>query len=153
MNYAIIKVKTQTSTFRDPDFQNFHKSLNLPPPTTIMGFVGAALGFSPKKSQDFFIENNFEIGISGKNKGKTIDLWKYNNFKQGGSIMQREILFYNEFHLIIGHNSLQLIEDIISAVKSPKYALTLGSSDSLAFVKNIIQTNIQHLSLLHIICQ
>lgn len=136
MNYCIINIKTQTSTFRDPDFQNFHKSLQLPPPTTIIGLIGASMGLSPSKAQDFFYQHNFEIGIYGKTLGKTTDLWKYNNFKDG-SIIHREILFKNNFLLAIGHENEKLIDNIVNAFLNPYYALTLGSSDSIAFIENI----------------
>ncbi|NJN33797.1 MAG: CRISPR-associated protein Cas5 [Saprospiraceae bacterium] len=54
MNCCLIQVQSQTATFRNPEFQNFHKSFALPPPTTIVGLAGAALGFDAKAAQDFF---------------------------------------------------------------------------------------------------
>jgi len=48
MEYFVLEIITNTATFRNPDFQNFHKTLNLPPPPTLIGFAGAALGLSPK---------------------------------------------------------------------------------------------------------
>ena len=59
---CIIEIATQSSTFKNPDFQNYHKSFFLPPPTTLVGFAGAAIGLSPKKSQEFFEFDNLENG-------------------------------------------------------------------------------------------
>ena len=140
MTYGIIELASQTATFRNPEFQNFHKTLMLPPPTTIMGMVGAALGLSPKATQAFFDESNFKMGIYAHSNGKARDLWKYNDFKSG-SIIIREILFENQFILVLGNSDDQKIEKIIDAVIHPKYALTLGSSDSLVWVKNCTMTN------------
>lgn len=140
MKYGIIELSSQTATFRNPEFQNFHKTLLLPPPTTIMGMIGAALGLSPKATQSFFDEDDFKMGIYATTNGKARDLWKYNDFKTG-SIIIREILFKNQFIIVIGNADEAKIQKIIDAVLHPKYALTLGSSDSLVWVKNCAFAN------------
>jgi len=130
MNYCIIELKSQTASFRHPDFQNFHKTLFLPPPTTIIGLAGAALGLSPKGAQEYFDESNFQIGVHAKSLGKARDLWKYNDFKNG-SIIIKEILYVNRFIIVFGNSDLEKIEDLKSAFLDPKYALSLGNSDSM----------------------
>lgn len=137
MKYLVVKIRSQTASFRDPDFQNFHKSLMLPPPTTIVGFFGAAMGLSAMKSQEFFVKDYFEFGVIGKSGGLAKDLWKYSSFdaktyKSG--IIHKEILFDNSVFLSVGCNDMSLINQLQSAVLNPVFALTLGSSDSLAFV-------------------
>ena len=103
MKNFIIEIQCQTASFRNPDFQNFHKSLELPPPTTIIGLAGAALGYSPLRAQEFFDESKFEIGIYGTYLGKCKDTWKYNKgirdmrlYDPGldGSIIQKEFLIF-----------------------------------------------------------
>jgi len=148
MNIVGIEIITNTATFRNPEFQNFHKTLPLPPPTTIIGLAGAALGFSPKATQDFFIENKFKFGVFGKSLGKAKDLWKYhkptkgtesyNYYPELGSVIIKEILFTNVFIIAYGSENTDVIKQLLYAFKSPKFALTLGNSDSLAFVKNIL---------------
>ncbi len=141
MNYLILKVWTQTSSFRNPDFQNFHKSYLLPPPTALIGFAGAALGFSPKKSQDFFNNNEIKFGIYGKSEGFASDLWKYNSFKDSKSITKgiitREIHFINQYLIVYASENADLINQLKTAFLYPKYTLTLGTSDSLAKIKLI----------------
>lgn len=140
MPHCIVELVTQTATFRNPEFQNFHKSFLLPPPTTLMGLAGAAMGLSPKSSQDFFGEG-FYFGIYGTSKGYCKDLWKYNTFDEQGSIILKEIFYSNHFILIYGNESQVLIETIKEAFLAPQYALTLGNNDSLA---KVIQVSIDN---------
>lgn len=145
MKFCIVEIKTQTATFRNPEFQNFHKTLLLPPPTTMIGLAGAALGLSPKASQDFFDEDEFKIGVSGDSLGIAKDLWKYNDFKNG-SIMLREIMFHNHFICVYGSDNLEKVNQIGEAFLSPVYALSMGSSDSLAKVLRVSYNSQTHFS-------
>lgn len=144
-NFAL-EIISQTASFRNPDFQNFHKSLDLPPPTTIVGLSGAALGFSPLEAQEFFESNDLQIGIYGVFGGKCSDTWKYNkeirdmrtyNPAKDGSIIQKEYLIQTRFVIAFFSENPDPVEKLANAFRNPKYALTMGNSDSLAFVKNI----------------
>ena len=143
MENLLIKLVCQTASFRNPDFQNFHKTLDFPPPTTIIGLVGAALGFSPLKAQEFFYENNIQFGIYGKFIGKCKDTWKYSKktkemwlYSRGldGSIIQKELLIYANYYLLLKAES-EIIEELESAFEKPIFALTLGNSDSIAKIE------------------
>lgn len=136
MEYYVIRVETQTASFRVPEFQNFHKSYYLPPPTTVMGMAGAAMGLSPKDTQAFFDAEAFEMGIYGISQGKAKDLWKYRTMKTSTSrsILRREILFLNSFCFAFGAKDARLVDKLRHSFMYPVYALTLGSSDSLAKV-------------------
>lgn len=136
MPYCIVEILTQTATFRNPEFQNFHKSFLLPPPTTLIGLAGASLGLCPKAAQDFFNEG-FSFGVYGTSKGYTKDLWKYNTFDEQGSIILKEILYDNHFILVYGHEDSEKIETLCKAFVAPEYALTLGNNDSLAKVLKV----------------
>lgn len=140
MMYLVVELRTVTATFRNPEFQNFHKTLNLPPPTTLVGLAGAALGKSPKAAQEWFEKGDWQIGISGTSGGYAKDLWKYQNKWErelgtwGKSILLREILFDNHFIIVFGCPDKKQVEVLLEAFEFPKYALTFGSSDSLAKV-------------------
>jgi CRISPR-associated protein Cas5t len=133
MKYCIIELKTQSATFRNPEFQNFHKTLPLPPPTTMVGIAGAAMGKSPEDSQHFFEETVFEMGTYCKNAGTATDLWKYNDFSER-SIILKEVLFQNDVILVYGSDDSSKIDTLIASFENPVYCLTLGNSDSLAKV-------------------
>lgn len=137
MSYLVVDIACQSCSFRIPEFQNFHKTYELPPPTTIIGLAGAAMGLSPKESQEFF-ENGFEFGVCGSFKGKSNDLWKYQKLKGKefiSDILTREILFENRFMIVFGNDNQPILEVLQLAFENPRYALTLGNSDGLAKVR------------------
>lgn len=155
MKNFVIEVKCQTASFRNPNFQNFHKSLELPPPTTIIGLAGAALGYTPLQAQDFFNDSNFEIGIGGFYGGKCLDTWKYNKgirdmrfYDPGidGSIIQKEYLINASFLIAFDSENEEAVRHLRAAFGNPVYALTMGNSDSLAHIKNI-EENVNHTQL------
>jgi len=147
MNYVVIELKAETASFRNPEFQNYHKSYLLPPPSTLIGLTGAAIGLSPKGSQEFIVNNDFMLGCYGKPKGKANDLWKYLSIKpqkgkdRSSGIVSREILYAYHLIVVFGNEDGAKIESIINGFVNPKYALTLGNSDSLAKVIKITQFN------------
>lgn len=141
MKYYSFIVNTQTSTFRLSEFQNFHKSFLYPPPTTLIGFFGAAMGLSPKASQDFFDNYAFEVGVIGFSKGLAKDLWKYRNannkdISSNTGIITKEFLFDNQYIIAIGSENEEKLDELVLALKNPVYALTLGASDSIAKVSS-----------------
>ena len=139
MNYCLIQVHSQTATFRNPEFQNFHKSFALPPPTTIVGLAGAALGLEASEAQAFFADKGFQMGVKGKSCGKANDLWKYRTLSsdpaKATSVLTREILYKNTYLIAFGHENSDTIEQLRTAFETPQYAPVLGSSDSLAKLK------------------
>lgn len=148
MENFIVEIQSQTASFRNPDFQNFHKSLELPPPTTIIGLAGAALGLPPLQAQEFFEESEFKIGVHGIYEGKCNDTWKYDrrHSKRGlrydpeldGSVIQKEFLIQNSFLIAFSSAEKEKLKELYSAFSSPTYALTMGNSDSLALIKSIL---------------
>jgi CRISPR-associated protein Cas5t len=146
MDSFCVEIITQTASFRNPEFQNFHKTLDLPPPTTIIGLAGAALGLSAKMAQEFFEETSFQIGIAGNSKGRMKDTWKYNKRTSDmhlydplldGSVIQREQLVENQFLLAFFCEEETKLERLKNAFLNPVFALTMGNSDSLAMVKTV----------------
>lgn len=140
MKYCIVEIRTQTATFRNPEFQNFHKTLPLPPPTTMVGVAGAAMGLSPGASQMFFEESGFVMGSYCKNEGTSTDLWKYNDFSER-SIILKEILFQNYILLVYGSKDHSKMDMLMKSFSNPVYSLTLGNSDSLAKVVAVKEEN------------
>lgn len=151
MQFCAIELVSQTATFRNPEFQNYHKTLELPLPTTIIGLAGAAMGLTPKQAQNYFDTRAFKIGVWGTSAGKVKDLWKkrfmptakelyanyHPNWTGGNTVLKREILFGNHFVIVFASENAQDIEQLTHSFQYPVYALTMGSSDSLAFVKQV----------------
>lgn len=145
MLFCALEIRSVTASFRNPEFQNFHKSFRLPPPTTLIGLAGAAMGLSPKAAQDFFDENPFRVGIAGKSKGMMRDLWKYDTMP-GRSVITRELFANSQYWIAFGSPDHALVHRLKSAFESPVYALTMGTSDSLAKViaPRLIEQEIEH---------
>ena len=146
MNSFCIEIVSETASFRNPEFQNYHKTLNLPPPSTIIGLAGAAMGISALMAQQFFDDHEIEIGIAGHHKGKMKDTWKYNKRSSAmhlydpltdGSIVKREHLIKNLFFLVFASDNKSVITRLQEAFKNPTFALTMGNSDALAKIKVI----------------
>jgi CRISPR-associated protein Cas5t len=146
MHSCCIEIISQTASFRNPEFQNFHKTLDLPPPTTIIGMAGAALGLSPKMAQEYFDRNPVEVGIVGFSIGKAKDTWKYNRRTSSmhlydplldGGVIQREHMIHNSFFLAFSSIDKNSISELTDAFLNPVFALTMGNSDALAKVKKV----------------
>ncbi|MFN0203185.1 MAG: CRISPR-associated protein Cas5 [Bacteroidia bacterium] len=133
MKYLVIQLHAQTAAYRIPEFQSYHKSFRLPPPTTIIGLAGAALGLGPLAAQTYFNDADFRFGISGTHEGSATDLWKYDNFK-GRGVLKKEILYGSQLYLVFGHSDETKLAELSQAFLSPIYALSLGYSDALVKV-------------------
>ena len=130
--YLVVEAISETASFRIPEFHNYHKTLSLPPFTTLVGIAGAALGLNYQKAQNYFKKNKFSLGVYGKSKGFMKDLWKAKSTKSksGRTVIKREIYYNNYFIFVFGSDN-DTINNIYNAFLEPVYALTAGSSDSL----------------------
>jgi CRISPR-associated protein Cas5t len=140
-SFLVIVAKSETASFRIPEYHNYHKTLPLPPPTTVAGLAGAALGIDFQAVQMYFLENKISMGICGKSKGFFSDLWKITPIKSKklvvSSVIRREFLFRNDYLLVFGGEEA-VISEMKKAFVYPKYALTMGNSDSLLQIKKVI---------------
>lgn len=138
---------SETASFRLPETHTFQKTLPLPPLTSIIGLLGAAVGLSYADSMEFYYDNHIKVGVIGTSQSRANDLWKYQKIKSKetvSAVLTREILFGLNFELFIVAESEKLINDIRKAVVNPYYALTAGCSDDLLKVKRVepvIETN------------
>ncbi|WP_367343798.1 CRISPR-associated protein Cas5 [Methanomethylovorans sp.] len=134
-----------TASFRSPETHTFHKTLPLPPKTTIIGMMGAALGLSLEEVHKLVEDQGFLVGVYGFNKGLMRDLWNYRKLtgkekkyteddiknRRQYSILIREYLFENQFVFYFGSDEVEKLEHLRSAFLSPIYPLTVGNSDDL----------------------
>ena len=134
--FLIVEAVSNTASFRIPEFHNYHKTLPLPPVTTVIGIVGAALGKNYEEAQKYFEISEFEIGIYGKSQGFMRDLWKAKKWKGSKpkkserTIIQREYHFDNHFVFVFG-NTENVINELKNGFEETVFALTIGNSDSL----------------------
>ncbi len=129
-----------TASFRVPESHTFQQTLPLPPVTTLIGLMGAAMGLDFQSAVAFREENGILFGVSGTNLGEMKDLWKYNKVKSGESlkdVIVREYLTDFSLFLAVGSENQSALLKVNDCFRDPKYALTLGNSDDLLKIKDI----------------
>jgi CRISPR-associated protein Cas5t len=158
MKFIRIKCSGCLNSFRQPDFHTYHKTLPLPPKTTVAGMIGSALGISPENVNEEWLQNNrFQMGIVGKSNGKANDLWqirKYESkqitaYKDGKesapyktAVIVRELLYASEFTLYLHFENEEDFELVSAKIRNPAWALSLGREDELILVQEIKQIDI-----------
>ncbi len=142
MEVLILKVKALSASFRRPMDHNYQRTFPLPPPTTIYGVIGAALGLSDREMWDKkSILGDVKISVLSLNKaGFAKDMWSIKKIKNNKisdtSPYFRELLFYPEFLLIFGGDE-KILSKLEIAFKNPKYALSLGREDELIRIEDM----------------
>lgn len=148
MEVLKVDVIAPSASFRRPRDHNYQRSFPIPPPTTLMGVLGAALGLSMEEmwKKDSIIKN-VKISVVINNKpGKSKDMWAIQKIKEknffGRSPYYRELLFFTEFTLFFGTDR-ELLKKIEKKIWDPEYALSLGRDDEIfRIVKSeIIEAN------------
>ena len=144
MRALSLKVKAPQVSFRRPLDLNYQRTLPLPPPTTMIGLAGAALGLS---DYQIWNENKWqplrEIKVAAlldKPPGKAKDMMTVLKVKNGKieqrSPYFRELLLDVEYTLIYAGED-KLIEDLSAAFEDPVYPLSLGREDELIEIVSI----------------
>lgn len=144
-----VEATAQTASFRVPETHTFHQTLPLPPPTTLIGLAGAALGLSLPDAYRFVAEHGVRVGVCGSHRGRIKDLWNYRKLTNKAysaedvqsrmhySVLIREYLFESEFVFYFGTDDRNGLERLRDAFRRPVYALTAGNSDDLLKVRRI----------------
>lgn len=153
MRFLKIKCLGSFNSYRQPDFHTYHKTLPLPPKTTIAGLIGSALGISPFEiNEQWLIGGRFKMGIIGSNNGQANDLWQirkyeskqikaYHSGKEEApyktAVIVRELLYGSRITLYLTFDDIKDFQIIESALKCPKWALSLGREDELIKIESI----------------
>lgn len=140
MKGIIISLHAMTASFRDPNTHLYQETIPIPPPTTIVGVTGAALGLPFEEAMEYFKTNRIAVGCSAKSDGFGKDLWNYSKIKSKGidkDILIREFLYNINSKIFIACENEQVIEEVYEGFKDPKFALTLGNSDEIVQIRNV----------------
>lgn len=162
MKFIRIKCSGCLNSFRQPDFHTYHKTLPLPPKTTVAGMIGSALGISPESVNEEWLQNNrFQMGIVGKNNGKANDLWQIRKYEskqikayQNGTesapyktaVIVRELLYASEFTLYLHFENEDDFELVSAKIQNPEWALSLGREDELVLIEEIKQIDLNEVT-------
>lgn len=153
MRFLRIKCRGAFNSYRQPDFHTYHKTLPLPPKTTIAGLIGSALGVSPAEvNEEWLLRDRFKMGIVGTNNGQANDLWQIRKYEskqikayQTGkeatpyktAVIVRELLFQSEIVLYLTFENESDFDAVRNALLSPEWALSLGREDELIKIESI----------------
>jgi CRISPR-associated protein Cas5t len=134
MPIVLIEAIAPVASWRPPEALTYHRTLPLPPYTTQVGLLGAALGLGLAESYSFVDDHALRLGAGGWHLGKARDLWKHQKL-QGEShvsdILLREQWIDSRLVFIIEASDPASAERIARAYREPVYPLTAGTSDAL----------------------
>ncbi|GAB4273504.1 CRISPR-associated protein Cas5 [Thermincola ferriacetica] len=140
MYYFEVEAFAEIAAFRIPEAHTFQQTLPLPPPTTLIGLLGAATGKSFKDAMLFSQQNKIRFGIQGRSQSRFKDLWKYRKIKTDGiisAVLLREMLAGLELYFLVAAENRMVLNELREAVKNPVYALTAGNSDNLLKIRRV----------------
>jgi CRISPR-associated protein Cas5t len=134
MPIAVVEAVAPLASWRPPEALTYHRTLSLPPYTTQVGLLGAALGLGLADTFQFVNEHGLRFGVGGWHLGKARDLWKHQKL-QGGThvsdILLRELWIDARLALVIEAPDDPAAERVAEAYRRPAYPLTAGTSDAL----------------------
>ena len=153
MRFLKIKCLGAFNSYRQPDFHTYHKTLALPPKTTVAGLMGSALGISPSEvNTEWLVKERFKMGIVGTANGQANDLWQIRKYEskqikayQTGkestpyktAVIVRELLYQSKITLYLYFENNDDYDLLKQAFKTPKWALSLGREDELIKVNTV----------------
>ena len=125
------------NSFRNYARTTIHDTLPLPPKTTLIGLLGAALGYEFNDSRLLELYN-IKVGVIGTSKSDVYDLMRV--FKVKGadsdwSLLQRQLNWENEYRLY--YEAEDRNEEFAEALRCPVFAPTLGLADELVNIKEV----------------
>lgn len=140
MFLTTLEMYAETASFRVSETHTFHKTLALPPYTTCVGLLGAAVGLDMAAAQTYVGDHSISIGVAGYDRGEFRDLWKYRKVKTSetlSDVLIREYRVDLTCWVVYGTQDKDLADEIANRFHDPVYALTAGHSDSLIHVRSI----------------
>lgn len=141
-----ISVKGLFNSFKPkpPEDVRYHRTFQLPPRTTLLGFVGAALGLD---ETGLYIEWNGGPSLSDRLQmaaklngigGNVQDHWTIVKIVDGKkplrAIQVREQLFRPSYVIYFASAERELVRNIEERINDPCYPLSLGRDDELVRV-------------------
>lgn len=144
----VVKFRAPVASFRRPLDHNYQRTLPMPPPTTLIGIAGAALGLSDRElwAEDSPLRRLKVSVWMGIEPRRTRDMWTVLKIKAGKiaerSPYFRELLFFTQYTLLYGGEKA-LLEGLERAFRDPAYPLSLGREDELALVEEFLLAEAQ----------
>jgi CRISPR-associated protein Cas5t len=158
MKVLRVELQGHINSFRVPQLHTYQKTLPLPPKTTIVGLLGAALGVSegdiPKLLEALQVS---VIAREPETWGFAKDLWRYLKFMggtmkatttEGRDIVVRELLYRPAYWIYLTSQEPQTLTAISQALSDPAWALTLGREDELVLIQSVEEIELEPTEML-----
>ncbi|OAA32508.1 hypothetical protein AT15_00065 [Kosmotoga arenicorallina S304] len=134
MKVLRVKLRAYTASFRKPQNMKIQDSFPFPPPTSIIGLFGAAMGVKHDQALERFENSLMGIKVNGS-LAKGYDLWKIKKTDKGRkntfkSLVKRQFYYFPEYTIYLLDKE-EILQRLYKALKAPKYALSLGRDDEL----------------------
>ena len=137
----LVAVRAPVASFRRPLDHNYQRTLPMPPPTTLLGIAGAALGLSDRElwaEGSPLRQARVSVWMDDE-PGRARDMWtlvKIKGNRMERSPYMRELLFFTHYTLLYGGEG-RLLRQLERAFQDPAYPLSLGREDELLLVEEI----------------
>lgn len=138
-----IDFSAPVSCFRVPLHHNFHRSFPLPPPTAVIGLLGAAMGLHQDGIDVWLREARPELAIGGEHDGGGKELMTVRKVKSGGkviakeysTVLLRELRTELRCKVVVKCSTLDQDRKLCKAVNEPLYPFSAGPADFLALAR------------------
>lgn len=145
MPIVVVEAVAPTSSWRPPEAQNYHPSYPLPPYTSQVGLLGAAIGLALPDAFAYVRDRELKLGVGGWHNGRMRDLWKFQKLESiadpkkeiNHDIVLREHFVDTRLIFVIETPSQETADQVASAFREPKYPLTAGVSDALMHARRV----------------
>src|SRR3954453_22627516 len=77
MPVVMVEAVAPVGSWRPPEALTYHRTLPLPPYTSLVGTLGAALGLALPAAYRFVADRGIRLGVGGWHEGHARDLWKF----------------------------------------------------------------------------
>lgn len=138
-NQHVLRFVIQGSfcSFRDPVAAKYQPTFWFPPKTTIVGFLGCALGLEPPDLEPLY--DSLRVGVVMLSWGGIArDLWGFTKLKgttkPETAVTVRELLYQPVYALYVGADDVKRLERLQQALLDPVFPLRLGRGEDLAML-------------------
>jgi len=137
-----VTVRAPVASFRRPLDHNYQRTLPMPPPTTLLGIAGAALGLPDQSlwAADSPVRELKVSVLMDDVPGRARDMWTVLKIKHGRiaerSPYFRELLFKVRYTLLYGGEE-ETLKKLAEAFEKPVYPLSLGREDELLVIESV----------------
>ena len=125
-------------SFRNPIGAKYQATFWFPPKTTVVGFLGCALGLEPPDLEPLY--DGLNVGVVLESWGGSArDLWGFTKLKGSSkpesAVVLRELIYKPCYVFYIASNESRQLEELREALLDPVYPLRFGRGEDLAMLR------------------